>query len=87
MTGTTMKCESCGMPIEVGPYCEHCLDEHGRLQAFEERLARMSQWARRHEPELSDAEAEARTLAYMAGMPAWRNHPEVKRRLKDRPES
>ncbi len=81
MTDTMVKCESCGMPIEVGPYCGHCLDEHGALQTFDERLARMSQWARRHEPGLSDADAEARTLAYMATMPAWRDHPELRRRL------
>jgi hypothetical protein len=37
-------CESCGMPIESGTYCQHCVDEHGKLQAFDERFERMVQW-------------------------------------------
>lgn len=77
------KCGSCGMPVETGPYCRHCVDEHGRLQAFEVRLARMSRWLRDRDPALSGAEAESRTLAHMAAMPAWRDHPELKRRLAD----
>lgn len=28
---TTGTCESCGMPIESGPYCAHCVDETGQL--------------------------------------------------------
>lgn len=68
-------CQSCGMPVEAGPYCPYCVDEHGNLQAFEERLARMAQWMRRSTPGLSQAEAEARALDSMATMPAWRGHP------------
>ena len=33
-------CESCGMPIEAGPYCRHCVDDSGKLQPFEERFER-----------------------------------------------
>ncbi len=71
-------CESCGMPIEAGPYCAHCLDEAGRLQPFDERFARMVQWQARREPGAPREELERKTLAYMATMPAWRDHPRVK---------
>jgi len=72
------KCESCGMPIEAGPYCEHCVDDRGRLQSFDERFERMVQWQQRQEPRASRAELERKTLAYMATMPAWKDHPKVK---------
>jgi hypothetical protein len=72
------RCESCGMPIEAGPYCQYCADEHGNLQTFEERFTRMVDWMRGQEPALDQATAEARTLAYLAQMPAWRDHPRVR---------
>lgn len=74
----THPCQSCGMPIEAGPYCPHCVDAQGRLQDFDTRFARMVGWARRENPALSQAEAERDTLAYMARMPAWQDHPRVK---------
>ena len=67
-------CESCGMPIEAGPYCQYCIDEEGNLQAFEERLERMTQWMRRTQDGLSQEAAELKALDHMATMPAWRNH-------------
>ncbi|HTA94292.1 MAG TPA: hypothetical protein VK745_32150 [Polyangiaceae bacterium] len=70
-------CESCGMPIESGPYCQYCLDEQGKLQAFDERFERMVQWQLRQKPKLARAQAERETLEYMAKMPAWRDHPRV----------
>jgi hypothetical protein len=66
------------MPIEAGPYCNYCVDDAGHLQSFEDRFARMSQWMRRQEPALSQDDAEAKTLAYMATMPAWKDHPRVR---------
>lgn len=72
-------CESCGMPIDAGPYCTYCVDDRGNLQAFEERFERMIQWQARREPNASRADLEKKTLAYMATMPAWREHPRVKR--------
>lgn len=69
-------CESCGMPIDNGSYCTHCLDASGQLQDFETRFERMVQWALREEAGLP-REAEQRTLAYMASMPAWAQHPRV----------
>ena len=72
-------CESCGMPIENGHYCQHCVDEKGNLQAFEERFERMTQWQQRQKPGLTREKAEQETLAYMARMPAWKDHPRVKR--------
>ncbi len=72
-------CESCGMPIETGPYCPHCIDEKtGALQAFEERFERMVSWQLRKDPTGSREAAEKATLAYMAKMPAWKDHPRVR---------
>lgn len=71
-------CESCGMPIDNGCYCAHCVDAEGRLQDFEIRFERMVQWAQSEEPDLTRGEAERRTLAYMARMPAWAGHPRVR---------
>jgi hypothetical protein len=74
---TTPTCESCGMPIETGRYCSHCTDETGQLQSFEERFERMTAWQARRSPGTPRAEIERQTLAYMATMPAWRDHPRV----------
>jgi hypothetical protein len=71
-------CESCGMPIESGALCSYCVDEKGQLQPFEERFSRMVAWQERQQPGLARAEAEKQTLAYMATMPAWRDHPRVR---------
>jgi len=71
-------CESCGMPIETGPYCQHCVDDKGKLQPFEERFERMVQWQARREPSAPREVLEKKTLAYMGTMPAWKDHPRVK---------
>jgi hypothetical protein len=76
-TSSTHACESCGMPIETGRYCAHCTTDTGDLQPFEERFPRMVAWQQRRHPEQSRADAEAATLAYLATMPAWREHPRV----------
>ncbi|MFT4251065.1 MAG: hypothetical protein QM608_01090 [Caulobacter sp.] len=68
-------CESCGMPIESGRYCRYCVDESGALQDFETRFERMVQWQQRRGGSREAAERE--TLAYMATMPAWKDHPKV----------
>jgi hypothetical protein len=73
-------CESCGMPIESGPYCQHCTDEHGHLKGFDERFERMIEWQARREPGASRADLEKKTLAHMASMPAWKDHPRVRGR-------
>lgn len=70
-------CDSCGMSIDTGHLCPHCVDGHGELQAFEVRFERMLQWSLREDPTRPRAEAEAATLEYMARMPAWRDHPEL----------
>ena len=73
------KCESCGMPIAAGPYCQYCVDDSGHLQDFPTRFERMVAWQeRRGSPR---AQAEKETIAYMASMPAWKDHPEVLARL------
>lgn len=70
-------CASCGMPIESGRYCPHCVDERGELQAFEVRFERMVQFMLRSNPSLGRAEAELRTRAHMRTMPAWKGHPRL----------
>lgn len=77
MMGDNHGCESCGMPIESGRYCDYCTDADGQLQAFDERFERMVAWQARREPGASRADLEAKTLAYLATMPAWRDHPRV----------
>ena len=73
-------CESCGIPIESGPYCQYCVNEDGTLQDFDTRFERMVQWQeRRGSPR---AKAETETLAYMAGMPAWKENRQLRARLK-----
>ena len=74
---TSTPCESCGMPIETGRYCVHCVDQDGNLQSFDDRFQRMVEWQARQGPTADRAALEASTLAYMANMPAWRNHPKV----------
>ncbi len=74
MSKPEVRCESCGMPIEMGPYCRHCVDDAGQLQPFEERFERMVQWSVRQQG-LSRAEAEVRTREHMRTMPAWKGHP------------
>ncbi|MEZ5977631.1 MAG: hypothetical protein R3F34_05365 [Planctomycetota bacterium] len=76
---TELRCESCTMPIESGHYCRHCADEGGALRSFEETFERFRQWTAKREPGLTEEESRARVLAFMASVPAWRDHPEVAR--------
>ncbi len=78
---TQLTCQSCTMPIESGTLCKHCGDERGELRPFDELFTRMMMWTRKNEPKLSESEAEARTLAFMASMPAWKDNPALKQRL------
>ncbi len=50
MTTPTISCESCGMPIETGHYCQYCTDADGNLQDFDTRFAAMVGWQRRRAP-------------------------------------
>ena len=78
----THHCESCGMPVEAGPYCRYCADGDGRLHSFDETVTRMSQFMKRQTPGISDDKAEEMTLDHMAAMPAWRDHPALTARRK-----
>jgi len=62
-----------------GRTANYCVDAAGKLQPFEERFERMIQWLQGREPALDRATAERRTLEYMGTMPAWKEHPRVKR--------
>ena len=77
MTNAMHPCESCSMPIETGAYCVHCVTSSGELQPFDERFEKMVSWQMRQKPGLSQADAERDTLAFMAKMPAWKDHPRV----------
>jgi hypothetical protein len=66
------------MPLESGRYCQYCVDEKGELQPFEQRFERMVAWQARRSPEKNREALEAETLAYMAKMPAWKDHPKVR---------
>ncbi len=77
----THACESCGMPIDNGCYCSHCVDANGKLQDFDVRFERMVQWALREDSTLERVDAERNTLRYMARMPAWASHPRIKAQL------
>ena len=68
------------MPIESGRYCQYCIDTAGNLQPFDERFEKMIAWQARKQPSASRAELESATLAFMAKMPAWRDHPRVRTR-------
>ncbi len=72
-----ISCQSCGMSIDDGIYCQYCLNENGELQNFEERFERMVQWALNEDKSLSREEAEEKTKAYMRTMPAWEKHPKL----------
>lgn len=74
---TRKQCESCSMPIESGTYCTYCSTATGELQPFDERFEKMVGWQMRQKPTLSRAQAERETLAFMAQMPAWKDHPRV----------
>ena len=67
------------MAVESGPYCHHCQDSEGNLQAFSERVTRMSQWIHREMPDLSHQQVLAKVLDLMSSMPAWKDHPELKK--------
>ncbi len=74
----THPCESCSMPIESGRYCPHCVDARGELQPFDERFEKMIAWQARKDPKATREALEAATLAFMARMPAWKDHPRVR---------
>ena len=78
---STHACESCSMPIESGTYCSYCATPSGELQPFEERFERMVAFQAKRTPDKTPAELEALTLAYMAKMPAWKDHPRVRAAL------
>ncbi len=76
MSETKTQCESCTMPIESGQYCSYCSDADGQLKPFDDRFESMVSWTLREDSSLSRDAAEAKTLAFMGTLPAWRNHPD-----------
>ncbi len=84
MNQSMHRCESCSMPIETGRYCQYCVTVTGELQPFNERFDKMVGWQMRQKPGMSRADAEQETLEFMAKMPAWKDHPELKARQTSR---
>ena len=76
-------CESCGLPIATGPYCGQCVDETGKLQAFEQRFERVVAWQSRLHRQGTREQLVRSALAYMAAMPAWKDHPRIKAEFPD----
>jgi hypothetical protein len=74
---TSKSCEPCDMPIVCGQYCGYCTVSTGQLQSFDEWFERMIGWQARQHPDASRQQLESETLAYLATMPAWRDHPRV----------
>jgi hypothetical protein len=74
-------CHSCGMPVESGIYCQYCADGAGNLHPFDETVRRMTAFWQSTDSSLSVEAAERKTLEHMAKMPAWKDHPELGRRL------
>lgn len=70
-------CQSCGMKINIGKYCQYCVNEKGELQNFDERFEKMISWCIELDPNISYDTAKKRTLEYMGTMPAWKNHPSI----------
>lgn len=73
----TGRCESCGMPIDSGQYCDYCTDENGALQDFDTRFAAMAAWQQRRHPGSSAEDIARATREYMASLPAWKDHPKL----------
>lgn len=65
------------MTIESGDFCNYCTDDSGALLGFDETFERFVQFAMRRDSSLDRSAAESNTFAFMAGMPAWREHPRV----------
>lgn len=80
----THKCQSCTMPIETGVLCQHCSDDSGDLRPFDELFPRMVQWSMKNSSDLTREQAEQQTLEFMASMPAWKDHAEIRARLQRR---
>lgn len=67
------------MTIESGQYCQYCVDEGGKLFAFDEIFERFVQFAMRKDAELPRETAEKQTLEFMGTMPAWQEHQDLAR--------
>lgn len=70
-------CESCGMPIKEGMYCQYCVDEIGELQNFDRRFETMVNWSMKQDASLSLDDAESNTRVYMGVMSARKDHPKL----------
>ena len=80
----THACQSCGAPSTSTPYCLGCVDEKtGKLQPFEQRFERLLAMLSRHQRKAPREQLVRSTLAYMAAMPAWQDHPRIKAEFPD----
>ena len=66
------------MPIETGRYCGYCTDEHGELQSFDERFARMVDWQARRDPGAAQGRtSNGRPSTTWPPCPPGSDHPRV----------
>jgi uncharacterized paraquat-inducible protein A len=70
-------CRSCAMPLEqpdlegmAEAYCEHCVDQNGKLRSREEIRHGIAQWIMAWQHVDIDT-AMQRAEHYMKAMPAW----------------
>ena len=65
-----MNCESCGMPIEKGKYCQYCAP-NGKLKTMEEVRESWSNFVMKQEG-ISKEEALKKVDEAMKKLPAWK---------------
>ena len=66
------------MPINDGQYCQYCVDSKGKLQTFDVRLSRMSQYYLESGEAKTKEDAIKAAKKRMKTMPAWMGHPKLK---------
>ena len=64
-------CESCGMTIDDGTYCEHCTDDKGALRSFEQVFEGTVTGYFMGMQQMPRDEAEQAAKEHLSKMPAW----------------
>ncbi len=71
-------CHSCSMPISGpfagearGDYCQHCVDETGKLRPREAVRQGIAMWLSSWSPGVTEEQCLDRAKHFMNAMPAW----------------
>jgi len=75
-------CDSCSMPSKR-PVLSVLRQRAGRASALRGALRAHGSWQARRSPEKNREALEAETLAFMAKMPAWKDHPRSARQRSE----